>query len=94
MGVGEALCLARYLYLTLPHPLTPFRRPWAKTCHPSPQLLTIGVVFSALSKYSPVRKSTKSETHFESNQGSGAFRSTSIGIASKNEYDRGKFQSI
>ena len=27
---------------------------------------------------------------FESNQGSGAFRSTSIGIGSKNEYERGK----
>ena len=31
---------------------------------------------------------------FESNQGSGAFRSASIGIVSKNEYERRKCQPI
>ena len=40
------------------------------------------------------RKSKKSGMVFESNKGSGAFRSASIGIVSKNEYERGKFQPI
>ena len=39
-------------------------------------------------------KTTKSETHFESNTGSGAFRSASTGTVSKNEYEHGKFQPI
>ena len=39
-------------------------------------------------------KNKQSEMVFESNQRSGAFRSTSIGIASKNEYECGTFQPM
>ena len=39
-------------------------------------------------------RSENSGMVFESNQGSGAFRSASNGIVSKNEYERGKFQPI